>query len=175
MSNGDTVKTVTISEPVRDWDWSYVAVSYDADIGKARLLLLEKPYAPGDQFSARQLSAEGAVGDVIQVGPLRIAAVRDGKGAARAKYEKPGRVFNGRIQDVRLADKVLSGAVFSTGSIAWISSTLDNQYDNDVATITRNVIERFLDRKPFPPIGASVVPDVDRLPLNPEYEHSDQR
>lgn len=108
VGDGKNVKAVTISETMRDWDWCYVAASYDADTGKARVLLLEKPYAPGDQFSARNLSADGAVGDVSQAGPLRIAAVRDGKGAARARFEKPGHVFNGRIQDVRLANRVLS-------------------------------------------------------------------
>ena len=43
------------------------------------------------------------------------------------------------------------GAVFSTGSITWISSTLDNNDENDVATITRNVIDRSLDPTPSPP------------------------
>lgn len=108
VGDGTGVKAVTVPETLKDWDWSYVAASYDADSGTARVVLMEKPYAPGDQFTARNLSAEGAVGDLTQAGPLRIAAVRNGKGAARAKYEKPGHVFNGRIQDVRLADKVLS-------------------------------------------------------------------
>ncbi|MGI9330681.1 MAG: N,N-dimethylformamidase beta subunit family domain-containing protein [Gammaproteobacteria bacterium] len=108
VGDGTGVKAVTIPDNLKDWDWSYVAASYDADSGEARVLLLEKPYAPGDQFTARNLSAEGTVGDVTQAGPLRIAAVRNGKGAVRARFEKPGHVFNGRIQDARLADKVLS-------------------------------------------------------------------
>ena len=41
------------------------------------------------------------------------------------------------------------GAVFATGSIAWFSSTLERNFDNDVARISRNVIERFIDRTPF--------------------------
>ena len=41
------------------------------------------------------------------------------------------------------------GAVFSTGSITWFSSTLERDFDNDVARISRNVIERFIDPAPF--------------------------
>ena len=63
------------------------------------------------------------------------------------------------------------GAMFSTGSISWISSTLENDFDNDVATITRNVIKRFLDPTPFPPIAPSEIDDVDRAPANPEYDN----
>ena len=43
------------------------------------------------------------------------------------------------------------GAVFSTGSIAWVSSLAHNGYDNNVAQITGNVLRRFLDVEPFPP------------------------
>ena len=43
------------------------------------------------------------------------------------------------------------GAVFSTGSIAWIGSLAHNAYDNNVAQITGNVLRRFLDPEPFPP------------------------
>lgn len=41
------------------------------------------------------------------------------------------------------------GAVFSTGSIAWAGSLSWNDFDNNVARITTNVIRRFLDPKPF--------------------------
>ncbi len=43
------------------------------------------------------------------------------------------------------------GAVFTTGSIAWIGSLAHNAYDNNVAQITANVLRRFLDPTPFPP------------------------
>ena len=104
--NGD-ISTITISETVRDWDWAYVAASYDSDDGVLTVHLREKPYAPGDQLTARNLSATGAVNDIQHAGPLRIAAVRNGPGAAAAKLEKPGAVFTGRIQDVRIANRVL--------------------------------------------------------------------
>lgn len=41
------------------------------------------------------------------------------------------------------------GAMFSTGSINWFSSTLENDFNNDVAIISRNIIERFIDPAPF--------------------------
>lgn len=41
------------------------------------------------------------------------------------------------------------GAVFSTGSIAWFGGLATNNYDNDVARITANVLERFRDPLPF--------------------------
>ncbi|MEM7272831.1 MAG: N,N-dimethylformamidase beta subunit family domain-containing protein [Actinomycetota bacterium] len=41
------------------------------------------------------------------------------------------------------------GAVFSVGSISWFGALARNGYDNDVAKITGNVIDRFLDPSPF--------------------------
>ncbi len=41
------------------------------------------------------------------------------------------------------------GGVFSVGSISWSGSLSHNDYDNNVSRITRNVIRRFLDNKPF--------------------------
>jgi hypothetical protein len=67
------------------------------------------------------------------------------------------------------------GAVFPTGSIAWMSSTLDNNYDNDVTKITSNVISRFLDPNSFPEIDDQTDLDVDRAQRDSEYEFSDQR
>lgn len=102
------LRSMRIDKSVRDWDWAYVAASYDAGRGMVTVHLREKPYAPGDQFTARNLEVAGKVDKLIQRGPLRIAAVRDGAGAARAKFEKPGDVFNGRIQDVRIANRVMT-------------------------------------------------------------------
>jgi len=41
------------------------------------------------------------------------------------------------------------GAVFSTGSIAWSASLPHNDWDNNVATLSGNVLRRFLDPTPF--------------------------
>ena len=41
------------------------------------------------------------------------------------------------------------GAVFSTGSISYAGSLAHNNFDNDIARITTNVLNRFLDETPF--------------------------
>ena len=48
------------------------------------------------------------------------------------------------------------GAVFSTGSIAWAGSLPVNGFNNNVATIMRNVLKRFLDPEPFSGFDAGV-------------------
>jgi hypothetical protein len=71
--------------------------------------------------------------------------------------------------------QINSGAMFSAGSIIWMSSTPEKNYDNDVAKITRNVVQWFLDSKPFTEINHNELKDVTRIPPNPEYEHMDQQ
>jgi len=112
VGSGDgKLDTVRLAEAARDWDWAHVAASYDADNRQVTVRLLEKPWSPGDKFTARNLQATGTISKpIVQAGALRIAALRAGAGAAKAKAEKPGDVFNGRIQDVRLANRVLSAA-----------------------------------------------------------------
>ena len=66
------------------------------------------------------------------------------------------------------------GAVFATGSIAWMGSVMANNFENDVSTITRNIIRRFLDPTPFPAVQQSEVGPLDRVPGNTEYEWADQ-
>lgn len=48
------------------------------------------------------------------------------------------------------------GAVFSTGSISYAGALAHQQYDNDIARLTVNVLRRFLDAEPFnlPTTGA---------------------
>jgi N,N-dimethylformamidase len=41
------------------------------------------------------------------------------------------------------------GAVFSVGSINWLSSLAWNRFDNNVARVNENVLRRFLDPRPF--------------------------
>ena len=56
-----------------------------------------------------------------------------------------------------------------------MSSTPENDDDNDVAKITRNVVQRFLDPEPFTKVNFNELKDVTRIPPNPEYEHMDQQ
>jgi N,N-dimethylformamidase len=62
---------------------------------------------------------------------------------------------DGRFSAAVRADMVFfehpaGGAVFSTGSIAYVGSLADKGYDNNVSRLTLNVLRRFLDPKPFP-------------------------
>ncbi|CAN5899152.1 hypothetical protein BH11PSE3_BH11PSE3_00990 [soil metagenome] len=41
------------------------------------------------------------------------------------------------------------GAVFSTGSIAWVCALSHKGYVNNVSRLTRNVLSRFLDATPL--------------------------
>ena len=53
--------------------------------------------------------------------------------------------------DIVFFEGPAGGAVFSVGSISWFGALGRNGYDNDVATVTTNVIRRFLDPEPFRP------------------------
>lgn len=71
----------------------------------------------------------------------------------RTKEELPMSAPHGNDPEVR-ADMTFfegpqGGAVFSVGSISWAVGLGHNGYDNAVARITRNVLDRFLDDKPF--------------------------
>ena len=62
--------------------------------------------------------------------------------------------LTGSQSDLVRADMVFyempgGGAVFTTGSIAWMGSLSHNSYDNNVSRITENVLRRFVDPKPF--------------------------
>lgn len=52
--------------------------------------------------------------------------------------------------DMVFFESTAGGAVFSVGSIAWFGALARNGYDNDVARITTNVLERFAAPDPFP-------------------------
>ena len=56
--------------------------------------------------------------------------------------------------DVTFFETAAGGAVFSVGSIAWIGSLSWNKFDNNVATITSNVLRCFLDTKANEPFKA---------------------
>ncbi|MSO54509.1 MAG: N,N-dimethylformamidase [Rhodospirillales bacterium] len=52
--------------------------------------------------------------------------------------------------DIVFFETANGGAVFSVGSIGWAGSLAHNGYENSVARITANVLERFLDPTTFP-------------------------
>ncbi len=52
--------------------------------------------------------------------------------------------------DVVFFETGTGGAVFSGGSMGWTGCLSQDGYDNSLARLTRNVLERFLDPTPFP-------------------------
>jgi len=53
------------------------------------------------------------------------------------------------IADMVFFETPNGGAVFSVGSMSWITSLLWNNTDNNVSRITENVVRRFMDPAPF--------------------------
>ena len=51
--------------------------------------------------------------------------------------------------DMTFFETPAGGAVFSTGSIGYAGALAHNDYNNDICTITTNVLRRFVDDKPF--------------------------
>jgi N,N-dimethylformamidase len=51
--------------------------------------------------------------------------------------------------DLTFFETPSGGAVFSTGSIAWAGAMAWNRFDNEIATITENTLQRFCDPQPF--------------------------
>ncbi len=83
------------------------------------------------------------------------SATEFGADMLRTKEEFEGTVAFPNPDPLVRADMVFyetpeGGAVFSVGSISWFGALARNGYENDVARITSNVLERFLDPTPFP-------------------------
>jgi N,N-dimethylformamidase len=51
--------------------------------------------------------------------------------------------------DITFHETQNGGAVWSTGSIAWAGSLAHNNYKNNVSRMTKNVLKRFMNPKPF--------------------------
>ena len=107
--------------------------------------------------------AGGAAGEEIDRWDPLLGSPRHAIVLASSQDHRPGmlRVIEeihmmlvpGEDPDVR-ADMVFfetaaGGAVFSTGSISYAGALSANDYDNDIQTITRNVLDRFIDPEPF--------------------------
>ncbi len=70
---------------------------------------------------------------------------------ARAHHESfipPMRMPAPATSDIALIAAPNGAAVFAAGSVAWTGSLSHNDYDNNVARITRNALERFLAAPP---------------------------
>ena len=51
--------------------------------------------------------------------------------------------------DITFHETPNGGAVWSTGSIAWAGSLAHNNYKNNISRMTKNVLKRFINPKPF--------------------------
>ena len=81
-----------------------------------------------------------------------------GPDMVRTKEEFEGSVIYGTPDHYVRSDIVFfetpnGGAVFSVGSISWFGALARHNYDNDVAKMTANVLDRFNDPTPFEPPG----------------------
>ncbi len=68
-----------------------------------------------------------------------------------ATHLRVGGVENEQVRaDMVFFETGYGGAVFSSGSISWVAAMPWDNFDNNVAHITKNVLERFIDPEPFP-------------------------
>ncbi|MDH3680305.1 MAG: N,N-dimethylformamidase [Acidimicrobiia bacterium] len=84
------------------------------------------------------------------------SATEFGPDMVRTKEEFEGSVVYSTPDPYVRADIVFyetpgGGAVFSVGSISWFGALARNDYDNDVAKMTTNVLYRFVSPTPFTP------------------------
>ena len=65
-------------------------------------------------------------------------------------FSLPAPVEDSRVRaDMTFFETASGGAVFSTGSISYAGSLSHNGYENNIAQITNNVLDRFVDPEPF--------------------------
>jgi N,N-dimethylformamidase len=65
--------------------------------------------------------------------------------------------------DMTLFPTANGGAVFTTGSIAWVCSLSHNGYENNVSRITGNVLRRFIDPTPIPSWPSPSRPEMTQI------------
>jgi N,N-dimethylformamidase len=100
-------------------------------------------------------AASGALGTPAHA--LVVASSEDHSNAFQLVNEEMTVSFagaDGRFSSAVRADMVFfehpgGGAVFSTGSIAFVGALGHMGYDNNISRLTRNVLRRLLDTKPF--------------------------
>ena len=65
-------------------------------------------------------------------------------------FSLPAPASDSRVRaDMTFFETASGGAVFSTGSISYAGSLSHNEYENNIAQITNNVLDRFIDPEPF--------------------------
>jgi N,N-dimethylformamidase len=107
----------------------------------------------GKEIGASGLGLGGAAGDEMDcasdvlgtpVGTVVLASSHDHGPPYRATYDIVGLAASRCRADMTYLELPDGGAVFAVGSMCWYPSLAHNNYDNDVARVTRNVLTRFL-------------------------------
>jgi N,N-dimethylformamidase len=107
----------------------------------------------GKKIGANGLGLGGAAGDEMDCAsellgtPLNtvvLGSSHDHKPPYMAVYDIAGLAASRCRADMTYLELPHGGAVFAVGSMCWYPSLAYNNYDNDVARVTRNVLTRFL-------------------------------
>ena len=108
----------------------------------------------GEEIGSHGLGLGGAAGDEIDAAnegsPPHTVVLASSRGhheryvALVNLYPHPETIERARRSDITYTPTGNGGAIFAAGSMSWYPSLAYNNYDNDVARVTRNVLTRFL-------------------------------
>jgi N,N-dimethylformamidase len=126
------------------WDWVFGGVDPGATIGDFGLIMSGAAGNEIDRADPRRGSPPETVvlatstghGDEYQLAVEDLMLTAPGQGGTTQPLVR---------SDVVIVPHASGGRVFSVGAITWIGSLSWNGYRNSVCTITRNVLERFLE------------------------------
>tara|TARA_Y100001960_G_scaffold321040_1_gene394981 strand:+ start:7 stop:669 length:663 start_codon:yes stop_codon:yes gene_type:complete len=131
--------------------------------GDPRVAFIMKGVESPDVIGNYGTQAGGAAGEEIDRHDVILGSPEHAVVIASSEHHKPGmlrvieetHMMSVPVDDPKIrADMVFfetasGGAVFSTGSISYAGSLSINDYQNDIETMTRNVLDRFADDTPF--------------------------
>lgn len=129
----------------------------------ARAAFILEGLEEGPHIGTYGTQAGGAAGEEIDRWDPELGSPAHALVIASSREHRPGMLrtieevhmtgSNGSDDDVRaditFFETPSGGAVFSTGSISYAGSLSPNDYQNDIARLTGNVLKRFLDSEPF--------------------------
>ena len=131
--------------------------------GDPRVAFIMKGVESPDVIGNYGTQAGGAAGEEVDRHDVTLGSPEHAVVIASSEHHKPGmlrvieetHMMSVPVDDPKIrADMVFfetasGGAVFSTGSISYAGSLSINDYQNDIETMTRNVLDRFADDTPF--------------------------
>ena len=131
------------------WEWVFDGLLDEGAIGEVGLLL---GGAAGNEID-RADAARGSPSETVLLATSK--GHSDAYQLAIEDLLLTAPSQGGREQPLVRSDVVVvpyqsGGCVFSVGAITWLGALAYDSYDNDVARLTRNVLERFLEPSPLP-------------------------